>query len=105
MPVVTTSLAIGALQALHTFSLSVATARSLDEIFDASLKCVADSLRVGRSSILQLDTDEVMRFRAWTGLPEEYRATVEGHKPWLPDAVNPESVLILTLPAAGPSVT
>jgi len=94
VPVVTTSLAIGALQALHTFSRSVAIARSLDEIFDASLACVADSLRVERSSILLLDGADVMRFRAWTGLSAEYRTAVEGHSPWAPDTLNPESVLV-----------
>ncbi|MCK9496534.1 MAG: GAF domain-containing protein, partial [Dehalococcoidia bacterium] len=70
------------------------SADSIDEIFDASLQCLAEGLRVERSSILLLDSTGVMRFRAWAGLSDEYRAAVEGHSPWPADAEAPQPVLV-----------
>ena len=42
-----------------------------------------------------------MRFIAWRGLSDAYRAATEGHSPWTPDAVDPEPVLVPDAPAAG----
>jgi signal transduction histidine kinase len=35
-----------------------------------------------------------MRFRAWRGLTESYRAAVEGHSPWSPDERAPEPIIV-----------
>ena len=35
-----------------------------------------------------------MRFRAWRGLSEHYRAAVDGHSPWTRDATAPQPVLV-----------
>ena len=86
--------AFDALLPLQMLTQAVATADALDDIFDASLQCLADGLLVERSSILLLDDAAVMRFRAWRGLSEEYRAAVEGHNPWPVDAIDPEPVLV-----------
>ncbi len=36
-----------------------------------------------------------MRFAAWHGLSETYRAAVDGHSPWPPDASDPEPILVV----------
>ncbi len=86
--------ALDALLPLQILTQAVATADALDEIFDASLQCLADGLLVDRSSILLLDDAAVMRFRAWRGLSKDYRGAVEGHNPWPVDAIDPEPVLV-----------
>jgi GAF domain-containing protein len=35
-----------------------------------------------------------MRFVAWSGLSDEYRAAVDGHSPWLPDETTATPLLI-----------
>ena len=42
-----------------------------------------------------------MRFHAWRGLSDEYRAQTEGHSPWAADAVDPWPVLVADVAAAG----
>ena len=31
-----------------------------------------------------------MRFKAWRGLSDAYRATTEGHSPWTAETIDPE---------------
>jgi signal transduction histidine kinase len=50
-----------------------------------------------------LDSDGVMRFKAWHGLSPEYRAAVDGHSPWAADASDPLPVLVPDV-AAEPSL-
>ena len=63
-----------------------------------------DALEADRASVLRFDQAGVMRFRAWRGLSDRYRAATDGHSPWSPDAVDPEPVV---LPDVGtdPSLT
>jgi PAS domain S-box-containing protein len=35
-----------------------------------------------------------MRFQAWRGLSDAYRAAVDGHSPWTPDAVDPQPITV-----------
>jgi GAF domain-containing protein len=35
-----------------------------------------------------------MRFKAWHGLSETYRAAVDGHSPWAPGTVDPAAITI-----------
>jgi signal transduction histidine kinase len=62
-------------------------------VFAAALDGIADALGVERASVLLLESDGVMRFRAWRGLSEGYREAVEGHSPWRPDDRNPQPIL------------
>jgi signal transduction histidine kinase/CheY-like chemotaxis protein len=57
-------------------------AATIDEVFAIAMDVLCDALGVTRCSILLFDDDGVMRFRAWRGLSDRYRAAVEGHSPW-----------------------
>ncbi len=60
----------------------ITRSESLAEIYQASLDALAAGVNVHRAAILLFDADGVMRFKAWRGLSDNYRAAVEGHSPW-----------------------
>jgi len=69
-------------------------AETLDEVYAAALDGIAAALGAERLAILRFDAEGVMRFEAWRGLSEPYRAAVEGHSPWRPGDANPAPVLV-----------
>ena len=82
------------LNALYRVADAVARTPSLEELFDEALDALIDATAADRASLLLHDADGVMRFRAWRGLSEAYRAATEGHAPWAPDAADPQPVLV-----------
>ena len=58
---------------------------TVEAIYAAALDALRAGLGVSRASVLLFDADGVMRFKAWRGLSDGYRAAVEGHTPWTPD--------------------
>ncbi|HEX2138395.1 MAG TPA: ATP-binding protein [Woeseiaceae bacterium] len=72
----------------------VAHAASLPEVYSCALTCLQDTLEVERSSLLVFDENKVMRFVAWTGLSDRYRAAVDGHSPWKPGDASAEPLLV-----------
>jgi signal transduction histidine kinase len=79
---------------LYRFAQAVMAADRLEVVFEAALSAIETALGAKRSAILTFDDQRVMRFRAWRNLSERYRAAVEGHSPWPPDATAPEPVLV-----------
>jgi signal transduction histidine kinase len=73
---------------------AVFRAGTLDEVFAHALDTITAGLKTKRASILLFDDAGVMRFRAWRGLSEQYRAVVDGHSPWRPDTRGPIPVLV-----------
>ena len=69
-------------------------ATSVQAVFDAALDSMCAALVVPRAAILLFDADGVMRFKAWRGLSETYRAAVDGHSPWRPEQKNPAPVIV-----------
>jgi len=67
---------------------------SLQDVYDAALTAIEESLQCPRSSILLFDDARSMRFVASRGLSDEYRCAVDGHSPWTADAVNPAPITI-----------
>jgi PAS domain S-box-containing protein len=80
--------------ALYRFTDRLYRAASLNDVYEATLDTIADALHCRRASIQRFDTDGVVRFAAWRGLSDAYRAAIEGHSPWRADEVNPEPVCI-----------
>lgn len=80
--------------ALYQFTSRLYRAETLDDIYQAALDAIRQSLGCGRASILLFDDMGVMKFVAWRGLSEGYRQAVEGHAPWKVDAKDPEIICI-----------
>ena len=78
--------------ALHEFTRSLQHAKSLADLYGPALDAIQRALRCQRASILVFDKAGVMRFVAWRGLSDGYRAAVEGHSPWSPDADDPDPI-------------
>jgi PAS domain S-box-containing protein len=92
---------VAEVDALYRIADSISRATTLDELLAEAIDILLGTTHADRAAVLLLDDSGVMRFRAWRGLSDEYRAGTEGHSPWTPDAVDPEPVLISDLAAAG----
>ncbi len=73
---------------------AISRTRTVEEIYASALDALRHGLGVSRASILLFDPDGVMRFKAYRGLSEAYRAAVEGHTPWTPDSPNPAPIVV-----------
>ena len=79
---------------LPELAAALAGAASLDELCERAVEGVRSSLGTERASVLLLDRDGVMRFRASTGLSDTYRAAIEGHSPWPPDTRDAQPIVV-----------
>src|SRR3954469_23756407 len=89
------------LNALYRVADAVARTTDLDQLFDEAIDALIEATGADRASLLVYDDAGVMRFRAWRGLSDAYRAATEGHTPWPRDAVDPDPVLVADIAAAG----
>jgi signal transduction histidine kinase len=79
---------------LRRLAEAVGSAAAVTDVYEAALDCVRDALGTGRAAVLLFDGDGVMRFKAWRGVSDAYRAAVEGHTPWTPDTTAARPVVI-----------
>lgn len=79
---------------LYGLAAEVIRAKTVDDVFAAALDGIERALGASRCSILTFDPDGVMRFKAWRGLSDRYRAAVEGHSPWPRGAQSPEPIVV-----------
>jgi len=89
------------LDAVYRFADAVAGAQALDEVLEAALDALLEATDAERASVLLADEQGVLRFRAWRGLSDRYRAFIESHSPWPADAENPLPVLVDDVVGAG----
>ena len=73
------------LDAVYRFADVVMGASELGEVLEAALDSLLEATDADRASILLCDDENVMRFRAWRGLSDEYRSATDGHSAWAPD--------------------
>lgn len=73
---------------------ALSSTRTVAQVYEAALEALARGLGVERASILLFDADGVMRFKAYRGLSGAYRGAVEGHTPWSPESVDPQSIVV-----------
>jgi PAS domain S-box-containing protein len=92
------------LESLWRLSQAVSHARTLSEILQEALDALVATVAPDRAAILLFDDDDVMRFVAWRGLSDAYRAAVEGHSPWRRDSHDPTAIVVED-PAADPALT
>lgn len=70
------------LATLYRFTDRLHRVKSFEDIYDAALDAITSALRCQRASVLVFDQSGTMKFVAWRGLSDAYRAAVEGHSPW-----------------------
>jgi signal transduction histidine kinase len=89
------------LDAVYRFADAVAGAPALDEVLEAALDALLEATGADRASVLLADDEGVLRFRAWRGLSDRYRAYTEGRSPWPADVSDPQPVVVEDVAAAG----
>jgi K+-sensing histidine kinase KdpD len=81
-------------ETLYALAARAIRADDVQEVFDAALDTIDRALGAPRCAILVFDADGVMRFKAWRGLSDEYRAAVEGHSPWKRDDGDAKPIVV-----------
>ena len=71
-----------------------AGAGSLQAVYETALRGVQEALDVERASLLVFDAGGTMRFVAWSGLSDAYRAAADGHSPWAADETAAAPLLV-----------
>lgn len=89
------------LRALYRLTDRLYRAGSLDDVYDAALDAIIDTLGCGRASVLLFDAQGVMQFVAWRGLSESYRRTLAGHSPWKPGDRDPDPIFVADILDSG----
>ncbi len=85
---------------LYELADSLNRTESLEGVFAPAVAAMARQLGrigLGRCALLLFDPDGVMRFKAWNGLSERYRAALEKHSgrwPWPTEASVPQVILV-----------
>jgi PAS domain S-box-containing protein len=87
------------LQVLYRMTDAVARAGAVEEIYDEALTALEGGVGARRASVLLFDPDGVLRFKAWRGISDGYRAAVEGHTPWTPDTPDPKPITVADVAA------
>jgi len=82
------------LSAVYDLTDRLYRAESRDDIYQAALDAICNALGCERASILLFDDQDIMRFVAWRGLSDAYRAAVEGHTPWKRDERDARPVIV-----------
>ena len=82
------------LTAVGEMTAAMSQAATATEIYREALEAITRVTGSPRASVLLFDADGVLRFKAWRGLSEGYRAAVEGHTPWTPGQAAPEPILV-----------
>ncbi|HEU4654063.1 MAG TPA: PAS domain-containing protein, partial [Steroidobacteraceae bacterium] len=87
--------------ALYRLADRLQRARNLNEVYEAALRAILSAVQCDRASILLFDPANVMRFVAWHGLSDTYRAATEGHSPWTIRDSHPEPIAMNDAATAG----
>jgi PAS domain S-box-containing protein len=85
---------VSELTTIYRLTERLQSAASPHDIYQAALAAISEALGCQRASILIFDPSRTMRFVAWSGLSDAYRAAVDGHSPWTADAQNPKSIYV-----------
>jgi PAS domain S-box-containing protein len=82
---------------LLDLSGAVSRAREPGEIYHAAAHGLVTALAADRAGVMMFDADDVLRFKAWVGLSEEYRVEVEGRTPWQQGVRGAETIAIVNI--------
>ncbi|HWB77016.1 MAG TPA: GAF domain-containing protein [Nannocystaceae bacterium] len=84
---------------LYRLAAAVIGAEHEEDVFGPALDALDHAVGTSRAAILACDDAGVMRFKAWRGISDAYRAVVDGHSPWPRDAIDPQPVLVTDVDA------
>ncbi len=84
----------GDVELLYELIASFNRLDDINAVYELALDYVQRVSDSDRAAILLFDHAGVMRFRAWAGLSDRYRAAVEGHSPWKPDDTFPRPIAV-----------
>ena len=82
------------MQVLSGLAEAVNLAREPAEIYLAAVQGLSRAVGADNAGVLIFDPDDVIRFKAWTGLSDEYRSAVAGHSPWRRGAPDAKTIAI-----------
>ncbi len=82
------------LEASYELTTAIGRARRMEQVYEQVLSTLQRTLGPDRLAVLLMDEDGVMRFKAWRGLSDAYRAAVEGHSPWPRDVADPQLIQV-----------
>ena len=82
------------LRALYRLTSAVGRAETVEDVFALALDSLIGAVGADRASVLLFDEAGVMRFVAWRGLSDGYRAATTGHSPWAPGEQNAVPITI-----------
>ncbi len=80
--------------AQHQYTDRLYRADNRQDAYDPALDAIGAALLCERAAILLFDETGRMRFVAWRGLSDAYRAATDGHSPWARDAKDPQPICI-----------
>src|SRR5690349_6814462 len=86
------TLEVNELETLYGLTAAIARREPLAGVFERAFDALEQVLGAERAAVLQFDGQGVMRFQAWRGISEAYRAAVEGHSPWRADERAPSPI-------------
>lgn len=79
---------------LYSLTAAIARREPLASVFERAFDALGRVLGAERAAVLQFDGQGVMRFQAWRGISDVYRAAVEGHSPWRADERAPAPIWV-----------
>ena len=85
---------MAALPTLHALAEAINRCTRVDEVYPETLQALRRVVGADRAAILLLDAGRAMRFVAWDGLSDRYRAAVEGHSPWAADEEHAQPLVV-----------
>ncbi len=86
--------------ALYEFTNRLYRAESLSVVYEAALDAIVRAMHCSRAYVLRTDEAGVLRFVAWRGVSERYRAAIDGHSPFAADASDPRPVCVEDIDSA-----
>lgn len=89
--------------ALYELTDRLYRAETPSDVYSAALDAIENALSCDRASILLFDEAGVMRFVAWRGLSDAYRAAVDGHSPWKRGERPPQPIFVSDIAATDES--
>lgn len=91
------------LAALYRLTDRLFRAETEQDVYQAGLDAMGEAMGCERASILRFDDQHEMRFVAWRGLSDAYRAAVDGHTPWTSGQRDVEPIMVADIEGAGES--